>query len=470
MTNTSIKQKIGLILFGVFLCVILIELGLRIGGYVVLSSREQRNKLAVKEKGSFKILCLGGSTTAMGISKDLSDEEAAYPAFLEKELNKSKIRIKFKVINEGVCSVNSSYILSNLEKNIEKYKPDMIVTMIGLNDGFFPPELYNESLKTKIVMFFKGARIYKLFRLVWASITNQSYSRFKNVPEKNIIEAKISNDKPKGAYDLLNEAIVLLNEERPFLAETLIKEAIQKRPNNADLYVWLGECYFGQKDFDKAESAIKKAISIDPTSSDTLNRLALCYFKQDRYKDAERIYLQVIDKDPFFRDAYGELMTNYKSIGDLEGIRKLCEKIESLDTKEYYLYGVLASGYRELGEISKVEKYYKKSNELRSEYYKPLTRHNYLKIKETVDKHGLKLVCVQYPVRQLESLKKLLFPNKGIIFVDNEKIFKDALRNGEYSDYFGDYVGGEFGHATVKGNKLLAENIANTILKEYFNQ
>jgi len=57
-----------------------------------------------------------------------------------------------------------------------------------------------------------------------------------------------------------------------------------------------------------------------------------------------------------------------------------------------------------------------------------------------------------------------------VIFVDNERIFKDAIGKKGYNKYFTDMFGGDFGHCTQKGNKLLAENIANAILKEVFNK
>ena len=59
---------------------------------------------------------------------------------------------------------------------------------------------------------------------------------------------------------------------------------------------------------------------------------------------------------------------------------------------------------------------------------------------------------------------------EGIIFVDNEIVFRRELKNAKYEDYFTDIFGGNFGHCTTKGNRLLVENIANVILKEVFNK
>ena len=105
------------------------------------------------------------------------------------------------------------------------------------------------------------------------------------------------------------------------------------------------------------------------------------------------------------------------------------------------------------------------------EYYKPVTVNNYLKLKESLDKRGVKLVCVQYPMRSVESLKKI-FKDKGegIFFVDNEAIFKEEVNKSGFKEVFRDMFAGDFGHCTNKGNRLLAENIAGVILKEVFDK
>jgi len=73
-------------------------------------------------------------------------------------------------------------------------------------------------------------------------------------------------------------------------------------------------------------------------------------------------------------------------------------------------------------------------------------------------------------MRSIEPLKRIFGDQQGIIFVDNEKVFKDAVRKQGYTQYFLDMFGGDFGHCTKKGNRLLAENIANVILGEVFHK
>ena len=53
--------------------------------------------------------------------------------------------------------------------------------------------------------------------------------------------------------------------------------------------------------------------------------------------------------------------------------------------------------------------------------------------------------------------------DEEIIFVDNEDMFKEAVRKEGYQAVFLDYYAGDFGHLTPKGCRILAEDAAKTI-------
>jgi len=91
-------------------------------------------------------------------------------------------------------------------------------------------------------------------------------------------------------------------------------------------------------------------------------------------------------------------------------------------------------------------------------------------LNKTVSKKGIRLVIMQYPVRSIEPLKKIFNDKESLVFVDNEKIFKEAVARENFDAYFTDRFRYDFGHCTVKGNRLLAENAANVILKEFFGK
>lgn len=72
---------------------------------------------------------------------------------------------------------------------------------------------------------------------------------------------------------------------------------------------------------------------------------------------------------------------------------------------------------------------------------------------------------MQYPMRRLDPLREMLAPASDVVFVSNERIFKDALLGRPYSEIFADLFAGDFGHTNIEGNNILAGNVAEAILK-----
>jgi len=147
---------------------------------------------------------------------------------------------------------------------------------------------------------------------------------------------------------------------------------------------------------------------------------------------------------------------------------RMYQKAIQANPYESKYYGAIAFCYQALENHFHARKYFKMANRARNSYYQNFTKENYNEIRRKVQDRGIQLVCVQYPMRSIVAIKKLLDVRDGIIFVDNEVLFKKAVRESGFDDYFIDYFAGDFGHCTDKGNRLLANNIANAVLRKYF--
>jgi len=481
MRRLSLKQKTGLVLFGIFLCFLLLEAGLRIAGFLILSIQEHRNKKALSRNGEYLIMCIGESTTARG-------GEDSYPRQLEEILNGKSTGTGFRVINKGIEGVESGTIVSRLEKNLDKYMPNMLMAMMGVNDS--PgTTLYEETLKARSELFLKDLRIHKLIRSIRSNLAN----KIIEIKDEYLINDMIS----------LNEVYFKYKSQGRFeKIEKMLKKRMEKNPDNAEIFFMLGNCYREQARHKEAREILKKAVALDPEYATAYLELGLSYanrgeirkaekmFKkaiksngldygayvelgilyidQKRYKEAEKILSKAVKIDPKYEPTYTMLGVCYRQQGRSDKIQELSEMIIKEDIKNDRLYGFVATHYKEQGEFEEADKYYEKANKFREEYYDRATRHNYKKLNDITEQRGVKLVCVQYPVRSVKPLKKLFDSTEGIIFVGNEKIFKEALEKASYDEYFTDNFGGEFGHCTRKGNRLLAENIADTISREHF--
>jgi len=402
-TITPFAHKAVLIPLGLFLAVIILEVGLRLGGFIFLSLQEHRNKVSIQRKDTYRIMCLGESTTA-----------GQYPIFLQEELDKYNTGIEFSVIDKGVVGVDTSFILDKLVSNIDTYNPDMVITMMGSNDIKYPHIPYGVITTEDEQPFLNSIRIYKLARLLWRDIVVM-------VRKQNTAKDKVQTSFKKNTSQKQEPA----------------NQPAESGPQKNSAHIEQGLFYQDKGQLVQAEDSFKKAIELNPHSDWERMELGWFYRSQGKFTQAEDLFKKAIELNPQNDWAYASLESIYMETGDLE----------------------LAKQYGQ------------KASELRLSYYVQTVAGNYHKLKDILDKRGITYVCVQYPVRSIEPLKKIFHGDEEvIIFVDNEKIFKDALIQGKYTDYFIDSFGGDFGHCTDKGNRLLVKNIANAILKEVFGR
>jgi len=471
MEKTGRLAKPLLILFGIVVFFIIAEVGFRLGGLILNSQKEILNNRSLQRKGVYRILCLGESTTAAG-GRD------SYPAQLEEILNKNNLGLSFSVINKGEVGVWTRYIVGQLERNLDTYKPDMVIVMMGVNDrGEFVPENKGSN------GFLKSLRVYKLFELI--SLRIKSKTQECCVPDTCIqrgwnFEAQGRYRQAESAfkrmleYDSLNvDAYVGLgwvyrDQGRWLDAEREFKKALQLDPRRQDAYLGIGWCLKDQSQYAAAEELFKKAIALNPHSKEAYIGLGWSSREQGRYDDAELFFMKALEFSPQDAGLYctlGEVLFKNDKFMQAE---EAFNKSVSINPRYALAYNNLSELYRKMNKPELAREYQNKAQIIMRSGSISTVKSSYQELKAVLNKRGIRLVCVQYPLRSVGSLKELFSEESGIIFVDNDLIFKQAVNEEGYEEYFLDMFAGDFGHCTPKGNRLLAENIANTILKEYF--
>jgi Tfp pilus assembly protein PilF/lysophospholipase L1-like esterase len=585
--KTVLKTKIALIISGIFLFLVLLEAGLRAGGAILTSAQEYGNRQSIKEKGVYRILCLGESTTAR-----------QYPQHLEKILNQRKAGARFSVIDKGRPGIVTTVILSQVESYLDEYHPDLVVAMMGINDSGQHISL-KAAAPTKTGYFIKSLKIYKLTRLLWLHLLaktkeiglynrNEYIARFvraqdyllgtqprnssdeavltknafkkvlelnpqddneyaelgdiyqinKKYPEsersfKKALEINPQNDNahtglgfiyqihgklpesevsfkkaieinPKNSKAYLGLGLIYEFFAQYPESERSFKKALEINPQNDKAYTGLGIIYQIQGKFLESESSFRKALEINPQNDKAYTGLGVIYQIQGKFPESEGSFKKALEINPQNDSAYAGLGTIYhiqgkflESEGSLNKALEINPKNDNVYARLGWVYckqgkqpqaidlfkkaleltpkndqamGALSVLYDTAGNRELAKEYDEKLNKLRLEYYRPITVNNYHKLKKILDKRGVRLVCSQYPMRNIAPLKKIFEEDEGLIFVDNEAIFKETARKSGLKTLFVDMFGGDFGHCTRKGNQLLAENIANAILKEIFKK
>jgi tetratricopeptide (TPR) repeat protein len=206
---------------------------------------------------------------------------------------------------------------------------------------------------------------------------------------------------------------------------------LTKNPNKVQEILWLGELYRELNKTDDALNLFKRTIKKNPNNYAAYGELALYHLDNNDSKEAERIFQVVLEIDPM------HLIKIYEHIG---------------------IY------YQKKSQFEKSNEIFDRVAEIRKKYYNPNTEENYLELYRIINGKGIKLIAMQYPALSIQELNDIFRRNEEVTFVSNELNFKNALMNYSYDKLFVDIFAGSFGHASKKGNLLIAENVANTIL------
>lgn len=535
LTKITISRLL-LTLAGIFIALLVIELAAQTADYSVIAIQKYINEQKVKKEGVCRIMCIGESNT-----------QGQYPTLLEEELNKNSKNIKYVVIDCGLCGEDTAYVADTFQSNLDKYKPNIVVAMIGvLDDG----PLYRSKDNGGIYddnSFVKRLKLYRLYTLVKFNLMRRELdgiNLYMYISDKIGVKKVYSNDSSAQKY--IDDGKNSKYQKEYLKAEHSFIKALERDPGNKDGYVQLSKLYIEEKRFDEAEMIILKALKNTcndeqimlllsdvligrkepekaevllekmaikrPGNVNLLLKLAEIYAIKQEYKKAEKIYLEVMNiprKDIYLLVKLGELYVKEGAIKKANDIFLKAHKIDPdnnwpiwelnfskivMSKKESEEIEDVLLGYKqkhpEASIELKIQEFYENTKQTTKgkNYFRknvklydnliPDVRKNlnsftyvsYQKIIKAAKTHGVKMICMQYPVRSIEPLKQMLSGIDGLVFVSNEENFKNALRTDSYWDLFIDNASGDFGHCTEKGNRLVAENLAGIILKEVAQQ
>lgn len=472
MIKTKNTHKIMLILLSIFFLILFLEIGLRIGGLVLSLKQSGENLITafaisdVEKEGAYTILALGESTTASGI---MGITINSWPSQLERILNNRSKIIKFRVFNKGLGGTNTAFILARLEENLEKYNPDMVITMIGSNDEGLNV-VYDDSFNVKMNLWIQNLRVPKLLRWVRESWKNKLQNKKVQKISENDVKIMQPTNFSEKIHEYINFGRTYLSEGKLERAEESFRKALAVDKSNYQAYSSLGDLFYFSQNFEKAAEMYEKAIELNPKSKGLYSQLGICYGYLSKFDKAEKkliIALQYNPTDPYL---IGELGRSYLKQGKKEEAKIMFTKFMESAVPDY-AYRMYTGDLIELGySDKKIQQFYNQRGyklSLKQGFLSSnITKYHYQKLYEILKKKKVKYVAMQYPTLRINVLNSMFDGDEEIIFVSNEENFKKALENGEYEDYFIDNFAGNWGHATSAGNRLIAENIAEIILNE----
>ena len=416
-------KQILLLFIGILIALFCLEILLQTSSFVLKYANKISNyqkitsKIKTKKADSIRIICIGESTTFAQYPKQL-----VY--FLDKNINK-----QFIVIDCGVPGTNINNIAERIDEQLKYYKPDIVISMMGINDA-----IYNNK------------KIYKHYaKKIYANESEKKYSTI-------IDKCFITGENPQKLIDIVE------NNPKDFLA---IKSLLS--------------LYRTRKDFKNIEKYAELFFKYneDIKDSETLFVLTDAYIRQQKFDEAEKLLATTIfDKkinDNIKNDYLSKITESYIFFSNLTKTKKYYEflitnKIET---------SVLDNLYNYLKTNNIDVKYYTYNNKYKNVIKQPdfntdEIKQAYLYIAKQIINNNSVYICMGYPTMQIENFKKFFEGTDSInkiYFVSNENNFKEALSKHSYYQIFRDSFAGTFGHCTDYGNELIAKNLAETIIK-----
>ncbi len=162
MTVTRYVKALPRALFATFIgCVF--ALGLVEGAFIVPALIRQSNARAKEQAEDRKFLdalslagdvtliraiTLGESTTARTTETEFrdgirGDRVISWPEQFEsmanREFESRKLKFRLRILNLGKSSTSSSFLVQSFSENVDAFRPDFVVSMMGINDSYRTP-------------------------------------------------------------------------------------------------------------------------------------------------------------------------------------------------------------------------------------------------------------------------------------------------------------------------------------------
>lgn len=304
----SLRERLVAIGVGLVVALVALEITLRLVGFGFLAMQDGRNRRALESGGAYTVLCIGESITAVG-GRD------AYPAQLEEVLDARGGGVDFAVINGGIPASNSTQLLDELEANLDRYQPDLVVAMMGANDN--QPGSGSSAIpydgdvpvgeRTGFPHWLKTYRLARQALHTLDRAAGQAPMAVGSLPGSGAIVCPVqceglADDPAAGdereACEEAERAWNTAQEGHPEDAEARLRKALARHPNSPSVHVALAVVLIQLGGMDEAENLLVSATALDSGSASAWNELAALYSMMRRWSQAERAFRSGLRAEP----------------------------------------------------------------------------------------------------------------------------------------------------------------------------
>lgn len=433
----SKKLKNIFINLAVVLCAVLVffiglELLLRGGGKIYSfynpSVREGRCANSVKDPAVQTILCAGDSfTEGVGARKGYG-----YPEQLEKLLRKG-INKNIVVVNKGIGGNTSSLLANDLEKEIIKYAPQLVIIMIGVNNRWnYEKSSYFNLYKEQIGFLgwldknFSDWRVTKLIKIISLRVKSMTGRNDNQDFSAERIRQILISDVKSGSLSAYEAGLNFYSEGKIELARGKYTEALNIDRNNYAACLRLALIDISRKQYLLARDEMWQAIH-------TIDSKAYLYYVNVIFNLLDQLDDDSINRRFELRKLNDYLKANYKGPDKKRLLRMIKAKLDAYENDKI-LTDVINYDFRKILKISR--------------------------------KRNVPIVLQTYPRKWhhlFNNAAREISREYNIALVDNERFFEEEAKHTDIEQFFI-----SDGHCNEYGYRIIAENAYRELIKYKF--
>ena len=255
---------------------------------------------------------------------------------------------------------------------------------------------------------------------------------------------------------------------RDDLAQRVFMGALERDPANPGAASELAQLHARQGDLPAAFAVLTGTLAHVPEEHVLWEMAGRFHCENGRGREGEQMLARAAEIRPDRPSPHQVRATCLEGLGDHLAAAEAMGRVVELEAPTASRYRQVAELYELAGDGESAAANLALAAELEADYVDAKARDAYQYLYEVCRRRGLPLVAVQYPAADVTLVEALFQPGQEVTVVDNGPSFRDAIERDGYDTYFTDRFGGEFGHATTRGNQLLASNVADAILAAHF--
>lgn len=453
-----ITRRLVAFLVGLVLCIIILEIGLRVVGSVY--SHLSETDTTTQTDTHITVLAIGDSVT-FGIGAPIG---FSYPAQLQSIINKEVANKQCTVVNRGRPGQNTAQILPRVEGWLRQFKPSVVTILLGAQNqvnyfGFH--EFLERTDESEKSLFLKSydlldrIRVYRFFsRLIRErTVSNHVQSGQDDWPDRYQPEEILT----PGSYldetgkDVTNDCMIGAeyreNGDFEAMLQTII-DTSRLGEISAGCYNIVGSMFKDKNRNEEAVTWFKQGIKRDPGRFDNYEEVGWLYLIQGRPKEALSWFQTGFSQarsDTLHQQSYIGIAQAFGDTDDIDGGIAFFREEKKRRSGVDKALRTLVNDYLVMFENKKDSREIHRWIEADIEKLIRLCR-----------RYQAKIILQNYPAEpEVSSIYKKMADRLGTGFVDHEKIFKRYIQGKKRSSE----VFAPDGHPNQKGYGMMAKNL-----------